>query len=84
MQLLQGLFIWRLDLCPDFTLKKLTFGTLIFGQAAASCKLTFLPSAAAALARVVRVRLASFSSSNLFKAARLVCMRLASSVLVNF
>jgi hypothetical protein len=48
-------------------------------QAAASCKLTFLPSAAAALASVVRVKLASFSSSNLFKAARLVCMRLASS-----
>ena len=45
------------------------------GQAAASCKFTFLPNAAAALARVVRVRLASFLSSNLFKAARLVCMR---------
>ena len=40
-----------------------------------SSKSTFLPNAAAALARVVRVWLVSFSSSNLFKAARLVCMR---------
>ena len=42
--------------------------------------MTFLPRAAAALASVVSVKLASFSSSKRFKEARLVCMRLANAV----
>ena len=54
---------------------KLICGMPKLDQAFESCKLTFLPIAAAALASVVRVRLASFSSSNLFKASRPVCKR---------
>ena len=48
-----------------------------------SSSFTLLPSSAAALASVVSVRLPSFSSSKRLRAARLVCIRLAKSVLVS-
>ncbi len=53
-------------------------------QAAFNSNLIVFPSAVAALANVVRVRLVSLSSSRRFKAALLVCIFLAMSVFVSF